>query len=198
MIKYPFIENNKHFLCIGVIHNENWIDIDGYKELYKVSNLGRVLSMTKSVKGNWGKQIVRKEKLLKSNINRGGYAYVVLCKNNTQKTFTIHKLVALAFIPNVENKKQVNHKDCDKQNNNVLNLEWNTAKENMNHAHLMGVMNMPKRGNHPQAKLVINVITNKKYKCIKDAFNDYNIGSLCYFRQMLAGAYPNTTDFIYA
>lgn len=67
-----------------------------------------------------------------------GYHYVELCKNNKTKRIAIHRLVAQAFIPNPENKPQVNHKDSKRSNNNVENLEWCTIKENNNHAILYG------------------------------------------------------------
>lgn len=100
---------------------EIWKDIKDYEELYQVSNFGRVKSLytNRILKG--------------SKNNRGGYLKVSLCKNNIKSTKTIHRLVAQAFIPNPENKPQVNHIDEDKTNNMVSNLEWMTSKENNNH-----------------------------------------------------------------
>ena len=72
---------------------------------------------------------------MKSYINkRNGYVYIFLMKDNKSKNFRLHRLVAEAFIPNPENKLQVNHKDGNKLNNNVNNLEWCTHRQNINHA----------------------------------------------------------------
>ena len=98
---------------------EEWKDIKGYEGLYQVSNLGRVKSKTGRIR--------------KTTFTNSGYELVVLYNNCKSKGFTIHRLVAEALLPNPENKPQVNHIDEDKTNNAVFNLEWVTAKENVNH-----------------------------------------------------------------
>ena len=101
---------------------EVWRDIEGYEGLYQVSNLGRV----KSFKGS-------SESILKGRNSTSGYLQVDLCKQGVVSTKLIHRLVAQAFIPNPENKQEVNHIDEDKTNNLHSNLEWSTRKENNNH-----------------------------------------------------------------
>ena len=86
----------------------------------------------KSLKKRAGNSL-RKEKILKTYIDKYGYAYVVLCKNNKTHLATIHRLVAEAFIPNYNNLPQINHKDENKLNNNINNLEWCTCKYNINY-----------------------------------------------------------------
>ena len=101
---------------------EIWKDIEGYKGLYQVSNKGRVKRL-----------LGTSERILRPVIKSSGYLKVVLCKNGRVKQFQLHRLVANAFIPNLDNKPQVNHLDENKLNNCVYNLEWATAKENINH-----------------------------------------------------------------
>lgn len=98
---------------------EEWKDITGYEGLYQVSNLGRVKSI------GYGKI-----KLLNPGTVGNGYLMVILYKDGKHKTFLVHRLVALAFIPNTENLPQVNHKNEDKTDNRACNLEWCDAKYN--------------------------------------------------------------------
>ena len=101
---------------------EIWKDIVGYEGLYQVSNLGNVKRL-KGYKGR-GKGYIVEEHLIKPSINSNGYQNVVLCKNGKTKTFSMHRLVAIAFLDNSDNLPEVNHKDEDKTNNCVDNLEW--------------------------------------------------------------------------
>ena len=96
-----------------------------YEELYKVSNWGRIMSLNYNGTG--------KPRLLKPGKSKDGYLRVVLSKNKEKKTCKVHRLIAQTFIPNPENKSEVNHIDEDKTNNGVENLEWSTPKENSNH-----------------------------------------------------------------
>lgn len=114
---------------------EIWKDIKDYEGLYQISNLGRVKSLPKIRKANH--DYISKEKYLKFGGKR--YNIVVLYKNKKAKTFTVHKLVALHFIDNPENKSCVNHKDGNKLNNNVHNLEWCSISENTKHAYDNGL-----------------------------------------------------------
>ena len=101
---------------------EIWKDKKDYEGHYQVSNCGRV----KSIKFG-------KERILKPLTNSFGYLFVELCKDGKVKAFTVHRLVAEAFIPNLNNYKEVNHKDENKTNNVVTNLEWCDRKYNQNY-----------------------------------------------------------------
>lgn len=101
---------------------EIFTDIYGYEGLYEVSNLGRIRSLNYKGTGQ--------EKILSPGFDKDGYLYVCLCKNGEKKRYFIHRLVAQAFLPNPNNYSQVNHKDENKLNNNVDNLEWCTAQYN--------------------------------------------------------------------
>lgn len=107
---------------------EIWKDVVGYEGLYQVSNLGRVKSLERIDNLNH----FRKGKILIQHIYNG-YLYVSLCKNGKIKMYRVHRLVAQAFIPNPNNLPQVNHKDENKTNNCVLNLEYCDARYNMNY-----------------------------------------------------------------
>lgn len=107
---------------------EVWKDIVGYEGKYQVSNMGRV----KSLVDRWGR---KREMILKLSVNnKNGYVQVNLHKDSKQKTYRVHKLVALAFVDGYEEGLVVNHIDEDKTNNCAWNLEWVTYKENSIHS----------------------------------------------------------------
>ena len=104
---------------------EIWKSIKNYEGLYEVSNLGRVKSLNYNKTG--------KEQILKPAKVKNGYLLVGLCNNKKVKTYHVHRLVAQTFIPNPNDLPQVNHKDEDKENNCIDNLEWCSAEYNMNY-----------------------------------------------------------------
>ena len=126
---------------------EIWKDIQGYEGLYQVSNLGRVKSLGRFIESRLKgvDKVWKAERILKTCKRTNGYIGVGLRKNVKGKNFNIHRLVAIAFIPNPDNLPQIDHINADKTNNNVNNLRWVTAKENvrnpLNMAHLIGKNN---------------------------------------------------------
>ena len=103
--------------------NELWRNIDGYKEMYQVSSLGNV----RSYKYGYPKVLI-------GRTNSQGYKYVNLSLSGKLKSFTVHRLVAKAFIKNRGGLAVVNHKDANKLNNHYSNLEWCSVQYNSNHA----------------------------------------------------------------
>ena len=116
-----------------------WKSIQGYEGYYEVSDSGEVRSLDRYVADTTGKH-AGKKRLLKGSMMKltegktsrkeGGYLVVNLRKNHTSRVVPVHVLVARAFIPNPDNMPTVNHKDGNKLNNNVSNLEWVSYSEN--------------------------------------------------------------------
>ena len=171
---------------------EEWRDIKGYEGKYQISNLGRVKSL------NYHRE--NREKILSDAPTKGGYLIIGLCKNGKRKPYSIHKLVAEAFIENPNNYKEVNHKDEDKTNNRVDNLEWCTAKYNTNY----GTRNKRhsekiKGSKHPQARKIQCITTGRSFNCIKEAAEFYHIdrhsiSDCCNGKYKYAGKHPVTGE----
>lgn len=128
---------------------EIWKDIVGFEGYYQVSNLGRVKRLPRtSIRSN-GKSdhaIYRvKERIKNPQIQTQGYYHVALYRDGEYKICRLNRVVAIAFIPNPENKPEVNHKDGNKLNNRADNLEWVTGKENKKHARENGLIKPYKR-----------------------------------------------------
>lgn len=112
---------------------EIWKDTPGYEGLYMVSNFGNVKSLRRIVRANTCGARKIPEKMLTLCKSASGYYLVVLCKNGKRKSCNVHRLVAQAFIPNPYNLREVNHKNEDKEDNIVSNLEWCDRKYNANY-----------------------------------------------------------------
>ena len=112
---------------------EEWKAIQGYEGIYEVSNFGNVRSLPRYKRGNFDSKVFIEGKTIKQVKNNRGYYIVQLSKNNKVKNFSVHRLVATAFIPNPNSFPQINHKDEDKTNNKASNLEWTTLKRNINY-----------------------------------------------------------------
>lgn len=115
---------------------------------YKASNLGRVKSIDRL--DTIGRP--RKGKILSPSFDQKKYHQVVVYKDGKPYTRKVHRLIALAFIPNPENKPEVNHKNLDSLDNSVGNLEWCTASENQKHVYANGARCI-KGDNHPRKKV---------------------------------------------
>lgn len=115
------------------MNDELWKPIEGYEGLYEISTWGRVRSLARTVVTCGGRTWKKKDKILKPVNNGHGYLVITLSKDMTLKTVLIHRLVALAFIPNPCGYPMINHRDEDKKNNRVENLEWCDAAYNVNY-----------------------------------------------------------------
>lgn len=118
---------------------EEWKDVTGYERLYKVSNHGRLIALAKLVVSPQGFQYTRPEQKMSCYVSGVGYYQSALSNKDGKTKIWIHRLVALMFVDNPENKPCVNHKDGNKLNNYYENLEWVTVRENNIHARKIGL-----------------------------------------------------------
>lgn len=145
---------------------EIWKDIPDYENFYQASNLGRIKSLSRiDASGH-----LRKEKMIKLCIDSYGYYNTHLYKNTIAKNMKVHRAIALAFIPNPECKPQIHHKNFNKLDNNIENLEWVDSKTNINYSHKMGKVNVVMGERHYAAKFDDNQIRN-----IREVYSHGNI-----------------------
>lgn len=150
---------------------EEWKEIPDYPN-YEVSNMGRVRSKTRTITQSKNKKIYRrvmKETYLKTRKQNSGYLTVWLCKDGISKAFTVHRLVALCFLPYDDSNKDVNHKDGNKTNNCLSNLELTSRSENISHAYK--VLGHPKS----RSKKVRCVETGEIYNSVVEAGKKCNV-----------------------
>jgi len=119
-------------LLTGIV--EVWKDVVGFEKQYQVSSFGNVRSKDRTRLAKAGSIAPLKGRIRKCKVSKTGYITTSFCKDAAKTHPSVHRLVAIAFIPNLENKETVNHIDGIKVNNNVYNLEWSTHTEQMNHA----------------------------------------------------------------
>ncbi|HEC64939.1 hypothetical protein LCGC14_1269290 [marine sediment metagenome] len=129
------------------MEKEVWKKINGYEDLYMISNLGRIKSFWKD------------DKILKGGIDGNGYRNITLRKNGNGKTAAVHRLVATYFVKGFKRGLEVNHKDGDKTNNHVDNLEWCTRRENIKHALKMGLLSDKRGAKNGNSKLSETVVS---------------------------------------
>ena len=161
--------------------NETWKDIKGYEGLYQISNYGRVKRVPTEV-WNGHTYFEYKGKVLKVLKNKNGYNAVCLCKHGKVKRVYIHRLVAEAFIENPSNHSEINHKDENKENNHIDNLEWCDRSYNNTYggrAQKIGEKLKEKYTyeKNPAARKIYCKTTQEIFSCIKEAAEKYGIHS---------------------
>jgi hypothetical protein len=117
------------------IAQEEWRQVVNYEGYYEISNLGNLRSVDRIVRYKSSGTMLRRGRPMKQCKNKYGYMDVRLCKEGVEKAHLVHRLVAMAFLDNPEDKPQVNHKNGVKWNNCLENLEWSTLSENRLHAY---------------------------------------------------------------
>ena len=152
---------------------EIWKDINGYEGLYMVSNFGRVKSLSRTVEYYNGRHYYE-SKILKPTVGNHGYYNVSLCKDKKWKHHLVHRLVAEAFLPNPNGYKQVNHKDENKLNNHVDNLEWCTQQYNL--AYGTGKKRMIEKHYHILLQYSLDGVFVKQWNSAREAERSFGNG----------------------
>jgi hypothetical protein len=120
-------------------HPLNWKDIPGFPS-HEINELGTVRTKSRTVILKNGQSRSYSRTYIQTNVNNCGYRQMKLCRDGKIYTCSLHRLLALVFIPNPASKAEVNHIDGDKLNNNLANLEWVSHAENMSHAYKLGLI----------------------------------------------------------
>lgn len=163
--------------------NEIWKTIPDTNERYEASNLGRIRRIAPYTYRNGA--VKMPNGVLKQHDNGKGYMTVVLSINGNTKKYYVHRLVAAAFIENPDGKRTVNHKDGNRHNNNVENLEWTTYKEN--NEDMIARIKRQRGNDHPKrngklSKPVVQLSSTgefiKEYPSYREAFRETNINSI--------------------
>jgi hypothetical protein len=187
----------------GILITEEWCAINEWSGLYEISTFGRVKSLPRLRRNRNG--FTKAEARIKSQKkDKEGYLLVELCKDSKSYTHKVHRLVAIAYLPNPENKRTVNHKKGHLFDNRVFELEWATHSENHKHAYreLGRESNKPmlgRYGHSPNSKPVICITTGEVFKSAKSAaklmnVNKRSILNNCHGKQDMAKGYK----FIFA
>ena len=150
---------------------EIWKDIRGYEGSYQASNLGRIRSLDRLINYKNGKKVFYKGIILTPEINNGGYFEIQLSTNTKYKHYKVHRLIAETFISNPNNLPIINHKDHNKLNNNINNLEWCTRKYNNNYE--------PKKTKFPKSVKINQYDKNmnfiKTYNSLAEVSKEFNV-----------------------
>lgn len=152
------------YLVSAVFDDEIWVDIDGFEGFYMASNKGRIKSIDRNIISK-NRVYLRKGVILKPNIYKNGYLWVVLSKNKVCAQHFVHRIIANCFVNNEFKHNVINHIDGDKTNNSAINLEWCTQKHNAHHAHKNGLcINIMGENCH------MSVLTNEQAAAIRKGY----------------------------
>lgn len=170
------------------MEQEIWKDVNGWEGQYQVSNFGNVRSLDKVIRQFYGSRTI-KGRQLKPQKTKWGYLLVTFSNKQNHKAYSVHQLVAKAFIPNPQNKPEVNHLNGVKTDNSVNNLEWCTEHENIRHAWSTGLTTLDKMQygeSHHRSKLkgadVIEIRKSKEHKKILAQRYNVTVSTIYYIQ----------------
>lgn len=171
--------NSLEYLSLDNLEGEIWAEIP-FNDNYLISNKGRVKSLSRIV-SNGVRSYLSEEAILKPNVTTKGYLQVQIRHDGKIHQKFVHRLVAIAFLPNEFNYPQINHKNCDKSDNRVENIEWCNNSQNQRHAWGSGLRIVTGKSGRPKKKIV--QLTQKgefvrEWNSIKEcatAFGDKNL-----------------------
>jgi hypothetical protein len=149
---------------------EVWKDVENYEGLYCVSNMGRIKSLSRKRLINKTKMSyhLMPERVLVIKKDKNGYCHVTLCKENIKKTFWLHRIVLKHFIENINNLPQINHKNGNKSDNRVENLEWCTSKYNYCESVRLGLRKNGPRKPYKNSKKIAQIKDGKIVKIFEN------------------------------
>lgn len=200
----PLCLGNTFFMQLEIdFSQEIWKDIAELDNHYQISNFGNVISKSRIINSSvqpCGYRVT-KEKPKPLQNNGRGYMQLYVKVNGKRTMFYVHRLVAQYFIPNPENKSEVNHIDANKSNNHISNLEWVSRAENMRHASSMGLMNRISDERRESLRLrsrksVIDLSTGIEYSSLVEAANCKNISYGALKHRMLKNSKLNTMQWV--
>lgn len=158
----------------GILYEEEWKAIIGYEGCYMASSMGRIKRLKRDKCNNQFKE----ERILSQKIGGRGYLDVHFSVNGKSKTFRVARIIANLFVPNPENKPQVNHKRGNKLDNRYFMLEWNTRSENQKHS--FRELNRKPTAywtgkESPRRKKVICIETNRIFQSVSEAAREIGV-----------------------
>lgn len=158
------------------MNKEIWKDIKDYEGAYQCSSYGRVKSLDRYIEEHNGKKQFRKGQIIKPRLNKNGYLQLALNKNAKRKMVYVHILIAETFLDNYKKLETVNHKDGNKLNNNIDNLEWSSYSNNNQHSYDELHRPAAREGAKPKKVYIIDTYDNsvKWFNSIKETTD--NIG----------------------
>lgn len=183
---------------------EIWYDIKGCEGMYQYSNKFRFRRLHRTINWNYGTTREIKEKILVPRLTTSGYPCVSLAINYKYKQIYVHKFFAEIYIPNPENKPLVNHRNGNKLDYSLNNLEWATDSEDREHAHRTGLIK-PKKGEKSpmfrgskvtRAKTILNLQTGIFYNSLVEAAESERL-KYKQLSKMMIGNRKNRTSFVY-